>query len=316
MNNQQPTALIWSETFQAHETGAHPERPDRMAAVRDAIRSAGLLKSRDLIEPDAADESLVEDVHSREHIERVRDLAAQGGGWLDPDTVVSSRSFEVALLAVGAACQAVDIAVGERRPAFALVRPPGHHAEPSRGMGFCLFNNIAIAARHAMSAHDIERIAIVDWDVHHGNGTQAIFWRDPAVHFTSLHRYPFYPGTGAEIERGEDEGEGTTLNIPFPAGAGDGQYIQAFRETVIPAVQAYAPDLLMISAGFDAHVADPLGGMSVTTGAFGWMAKSVRDLARDACAGRLVLVLEGGYNLQALGESVVACIEALDRPDS
>lgn len=311
------TRLIWSEKFMDHDTGdGHPEHPDRADAVGHALRESGLAKRNDVIEPAPVELEAVLSVHTPRLVERITDLAGGSGGWLDPDTYVSPDSVEVALLASGAACQAVDIAVAQDARAFALGRPPGHHAEPGRAMGFCLFNNIAVAAEHARQAHGLERIAILDWDVHHGNGTQAAFWADPGVLFVSLHQYPFYPGSGAATERGEGAGEGYTVNIPLPAGCDDSVYARAFEEIVIPSIRAYRPELLMVSAGFDAHEDDPLAMMRVSTAGFTAMAGAARALAGELCDGRLVLVLEGGYNLEALGESVVATIQELDQANN
>jgi acetoin utilization deacetylase AcuC-like enzyme len=281
-----------------------------------ALRAAGMFDDRTVIAPQPATEEAIVGVHSAAVVRRVRETAAAGGAWLDPDTFVSTDSFDVGLLAVGGACAAVDAVMsGASRRAFALVRPPGHHAEPLRSMGFCLFNNVAIAARRAQIQYDIERVAIIDWDVHHGNGTQAIFWSDPSVLFISLHQYPFYPGTGSAAERGVGAGEGTTVNLPLPAGSGDEAYLQAFSSIVEPSVRAFAPDLVMVSAGFDAHADDPLAMMRMSTSGFVALARGVAKLADEVSEGRLVLVLEGGYNLSALGESVVAVLRELDGSD-
>lgn len=313
MNSGKPTALIWSKDFLLHDTGAHPERLERIVALERALEAAGMFDDRAVYAPELATVDALETVHSTTLIERIKHLAERGGGAIDPDTVVSPDSWEVALLAAGGAMQAVDLVQsGSEQRVFVLSRPPGHHAEPNRAMGFCLFNNIAIAARHALEQHGLERVAIVDWDVHHGNGTQAAFWEDPSVLFISLHQYPFYPGTGSVGERGAGRGEGFTLNLPMPAGCTDALYIQAFTELVVPALDAYQPELILVSAGFDAHQADPLGQMQVSTGCFGEMAMMVQEAADQCCEGRLVLILEGGYNLDALGASVVQVIETLD----
>lgn len=307
------TALIWSTAYQRHDTGSHPESPERIVALERALSAAGMFDDRVVRTPQPAPVEAVGAVHSPALIERIQQAAAHGGAWLDPDTFVSPDSYEVALLAAGGAMQAVDLVLdGDVRQVFSLARPPGHHSEPDRAMGFCLFNSVAIAARHAIEQHGLERVAIVDWDVHHGNGTQAIFWDDPSVLFVSLHQYPFYPGSGARHERGGGAGEGYTVNLPLPASCGDDVYGSAFQNFVEPAVRLFQPQLILVSAGFDAHRDDPLAHMLVSTEAFGEMARSVRRLAQESAEGRLVLILEGGYNLQALGASVVTVIDALD----
>jgi acetoin utilization deacetylase AcuC-like enzyme len=315
MEDDARTAIVWSDSYQDHETGSHPESPERIAAVGRALRSAGMFDDRTVLTPEPATTDAVLAVHAPHVVDLVQRAARQGGAWLDPDTYVSADSYDVALLAAGGACQAVDaVMTGAEQRAFAFVRPPGHHAEPDRAMGFCLFNNIAVAAEHALNAHGLERVAIVDWDVHHGNGTQAAFWRRPDVLFISLHQYPFYPGSGSVAERGAGPGEGYTINIPLPAGSDDAVYHAQMTEIVIPALQAFRPDLLLISAGFDAHTDDPLAMMRVTTDAFADWARLLKGAADDLCDGKLVLLLEGGYNLRALGESVVAVVRALDEP--
>ncbi len=313
MSNSEPTAIIWSDRYLDHDTGSHPESPERIAAIGRALRNAGMFDNRTVLSPEPAALDSILAVHAPHVVDLVQRAAHQGGAWLDADTYVSSESYDVALLAAGAACQAVDTVITGNAPrAFAFVRPPGHHAEPDRAMGFCLFNNIAIAAEHALNAHGLERVAIVDWDVHHGNGTQAAFWRRPDVLFISLHQYPFYPGSGSSAERGAGSGEGYTLNIPLPAGSTNEVYLSRMTDTVIPALHAFAPDLLLVSAGFDAHTDDPLAMMRVTTDAFADWASLLRDAAGEICNGRMALLLEGGYNLRALGESVVTVLRALD----
>ena len=308
------TTIVWSEAYLDHETESHPESPDRWVAIDRALRAAGLFDVLPLLTPSPATIEQVLAVHSSRLVERVRGLGERGGGWLDPDTWVSPLSWETALLAAGGACDAVDAVMEGRAPrAFSLARPPGHHAEPHRAMGFCLLNSVAIAARRAQAAHGIQRVAIVDWDVHHGNGTQAIFWEDPSVLFISLHQFPFYPGSGSRAETGGGEGTGTTINIPLPAGTGEDVYLAAMDDLVLPALRAFAPELILVSAGYDAHEDDPLAMMRLRTESFGLFAERLRDAAEELCGGKLVLVLEGGYNLNALGDSVVATIEALDR---
>lgn len=314
MNNAALTALIWSNDFQLHDTGNHPECPERIPALERALAGAGMFDDRNVHAPVAATVEQITAVHDPGMPERVERTAVNGGAWMDPDTYVSPDSYAIALLAAGAAVRAVDLVMsGEEQRVFSCARPPGHHAERNRTMGFCLFNNVAVAARHATEHHGLSRVAIVDWDVHHGNGTQAIFLDDPGVLFVSLHQHPHFPGGGLASERGTGRGEGYTVNVPLPAGSDESVYLQSFDEIVIPALEAYQPELLLISAGYDAHRADPLADMLLDTGSFGLMATRLNDVAGRWCEGRLVLVLEGGYNLQALGDSAVATIRALDR---
>jgi acetoin utilization deacetylase AcuC-like enzyme len=248
----------------------------------------------------------LEQVHDAAYLTAVERLAAAGGGHLDPDTAVNDVSFRAAALASGAAVAAVDAVVeGEVDRAFCGGRPPGHHAERARAMGFCLINHASVAAAHARRS-SAARVAILDWDAHHGNGTQAIFYDDPSVLYVSLHQWPFYPGTGAAAERGAGSGEGTTVNIPVPAGIGEADYLELFDDVALPAVRAFAPDLLIVSAGFDAHRDDPLCSLGLTGGAFGRMTESVADIGSGQ-----VFVLEGGYDLDALEESVLAVLTAV-----
>ena len=273
-----------------HPTGSHPERPERLAGVLEAFP--------DFVEARPATLSELELVHDADYIERVRSASERGEPvLLDPDTICTASSFEVARLAAGAAIQAVE------QSGFALVRPPGHHALRNRSMGFCLFNNIAVAARFAQQELGIDRLAILDWDVHHGNGTQDEFWDDEGVLFISIHQWPFYPGSG-----GPGEGNATTLNVPLAAGAGDDEYLERLEEVVEPAIRAFEPELLLVSAGFDAAAGDPIGGMSLSEAGF-------RELGRHASglAERLALVLEGGYDVESLPLLVGASLEGLSR---
>ena len=273
-----------------HPTGSHPERPERLAVLLEEVAP--------WVEPEPATRRDVERCHTADVVERVR--SAADPGWLDHDTMVSESSYEAALLAAGAAIEAA------RAGAFALVRPPGHHATPERSMGFCLFNNVAIAARHAQAELGAERVAILDWDVHHGNGTQDVFRDDGSVLFVSMHQWPFYPGTG-----GPDEQGATLVNVPLPAFSTDEDYLRAFDERVEPAVREFAPELLLVSAGFDAHEEDPIAEMLVTVAGF-------RELARrsGALAPRVAAVLEGGYNLQTLPALVRAVLEGLSENET
>ncbi len=302
--------IIWSDRFADHATGSHPERPERIQALKAALDAAGVFAANQTHDPTPASVEAIERIHAPQLIELVLQTAGSGGGWLDPDTYVSPASYEVALLAAGAVTQALEAALAGA-PAFAFVRPPGHHAEPRRAMGFCLFNSVAVAVEEIRARHGVERVAILDWDVHHGNGTQAAFWTDPDVLFVSLHQYPFYPGTGAAAETGAGAGEGATLNIPLAAGCDDAVYQRCMEEQALPAIADFAPELVVVSAGFDAHRDDPLANMQVSTEGFRWMAGAVAELALEHCDGRLALALEGGYNLQSLGASAVATIEEI-----
>jgi acetoin utilization deacetylase AcuC-like enzyme len=271
---------------------------------------SGLTREVKTVEAGVVDGDLLSAVHDRAYVARLDALARRGGGWLDPDTVVGAESMTAALHAAGAAQHAaVALCAGDAARAFVTVRPPGHHALPDRGMGFCLFNNAAVAAMAARRSGR-DRVMIVDWDVHHGNGTQTIFWQDPNVLVVSLHQEFWYPGTGALEERGEGAGEGFTLNIPLPAETGNSGYEDAFTEVVLPMVSAFGPDFMIVSAGYDAHFADPLGGMVLTARGFGRLTRMLDEAAR-ACDAPLLAVLEGGYDLDALGASVVATLEAL-----
>jgi acetoin utilization deacetylase AcuC-like enzyme len=321
--------LISSSRFANHLTPpGHPESPER-AEIFDGVAERARLRGVEVVEPREASEDTLLRIHARAHVDAI---AARSGkaSMLDPDTFTSPETATLAKLAAGAAIQAVDhcldsahaAGMGDSPPvgelgdsppprAVALVRPPGHHAEADRAMGFCFYNNIAVAAAHAR-AKGVGRVAIVDYDVHHGNGTQRSFYADRDVLFISTHQYPFYPGTGAATETGSGAGAGFTVNIPIQGGATDGDYQQVFDAIVTPALRAFGPDLVLVSAGFDAHERDPLGQMRVTTPGFTWMTATLRDLADDLCGGRLALVTEGGYDLRALAESLDAACAVLE----
>jgi acetoin utilization deacetylase AcuC-like enzyme len=290
----------------------HPERPARLEAVLEALRGSNLwdaLRRREEAPP--VDLDLLHAVHHPEYVAAVARLAREGGGFLDPDTFVSPHSHEAALVAAGGTVQALEAVVrGEAASAFALLRPPGHHALPDRGMGFCLFNNVALAAVAARDRWGRRRVLVLDWDVHHGNGTQDIFYSDPTVLYVSTHQENWYPGTGRWEEIGAGDGEGFTLNLPLPAETGDEGYRLVFEEVVIPLIDAYRPELILISAGYDAHFADRLSGMLVTAPGFRTMAELTMEAARRAQAG-VAAVLEGGYDLPGLATSVVATLEAM-----
>ncbi len=284
------------------------------------MQQVSLRTRTEAIEPYLIDLSLVETVHPAEYISRVRLACEERAGFIDtPECPLCDASFEIARLAAGGVVAAVDAVMEDRvQNAFCGVRPPGHHAERRRAMGFCYFNNIAIAAEYLRGHHGIERVAIVDWDVHHGNGTQHHFDRDPSVLYCSLHQDPrtLYPGTGFEWETGTDAGAGTTLNVPMAPGSGDDEYQWAFAERILPTVSEFRPGFILISAGFDGHRDDPLAHITLTTEAFGWMTRELAALAASLCEHRVVSVLEGGYNLEALADSVQAHVESFSAPVS
>ena len=310
------TALFRSLTFREHDTGDHPENAGRLVAIDTALERLDLLEGRPEIPFSAAPDDVLARVHDPRYIAGIREFSVQGGGWLDADTAVSSRSVDVAALAAGAGVAAVDAALdGRARRGFVLARPPGHHATPSRGMGFCLFNTVAVAAAHALD-HGLDRVLIVDWDVHHGNGTQDAFYETDQVLFCSIHQWPLYPGTGAASERGNGRGAGYTMNVPLPPGADDDAYTEVFDQVFLPAASAFRPQIVLISAGFDAHANDPLGSMQVTEQGFGDLARRVVRVAEDHADGRVVAFLEGGYDPAALAASVVATLAALDGDDA
>jgi len=298
--------LVSSPRFVDHVTPAgHPERPER-ADVLEAVAASFKEQGGQVLAPRAATDADLERVHTREHIDAI--VATRGKAtMIDADTFTSPDSDAIARLAAGAVLTGVDHALdgGRGARALVLVRPPGHHAEADRAMGFCLYNNVAVGAAYARS-RGLARVAIVDYDVHHGNGTQWIFYEDPAVLYVSSHQYPFYPGTGAASEKGRGAGLGFTLNVPLEAGEKDDEIERKYAEQVIPAVRAFKPDLLLVSAGFDAHVMDPLGQLRMTTAGFGRLTKMLVALADDVCEGKVVLVTEGGYDLKALSDCLKA----------
>jgi len=291
----------------------HPERPERLVAIDRALDACGELL-RPLEPREATDEELL-GAHDRAYLDAIGACAGTTCQ-LDPDTYCSPQSVATARLAAGSLVEAaLRVASGDATRAFAALRPPGHHAEQDAPMGFCLFNNVAIAARALLERTGIERIAIVDWDVHHGNGTQHAFEAERDVFFASLHQFPFYPGTGALDEQGQEKGLGATLNLPLPAGCGDAEYGLLFDTVLAPVLLAFKPEIILVSAGFDAHERDPLGGMNVTTRGFGLFAERLCAIADETCAGRIVLALEGGYDLEALGESVGEAVRVLARTE-
>ncbi len=305
--------FFYHPSFLQHDAGpAHPESPLRLQAICDHLRRAGLWGKLTHLEPTVAALQTLELVHPRAYIDAIQHACERGPTLLDPDTVASPGSWSAALRAAGAVSQAIDqLMTRNLEAAFCAVRPPGHHALADRAMGFCLFNNVAVGARYAQRRHHLSRILIVDWDVHHGNGTQAIFEEDSSVLYFSTHQYPFYPGTGSREARGRGQGEGFTINVPLAAGAGDAELLRAFREELRPKALQFKPDLVLISAGFDAHQDDPLAGLAVTEAGYAELTRIVLEIADTCCKGRIVSVLEGGYHLIALGRSVEAHLRAL-----
>src|SRR5436190_2565570 len=292
-----------------HETGAHPENKARIPAIENELERRGWLGWERREAPQVAMEQL-ERIHTPEHIERIRTMAAAGGGWFDADTVASEGSWEAALHSAGAACALVDaLMTGEAPTAFAGTRPPGHHCEAGRPMGFCLFNNVAVAAQHALDAHGVERVAVFDWDVHHGNGTNDIFHARRDVLYISIHQSPLYPGSGPLRDVGSGDGEGYTVNLPVPPGSGEPIWLSLVEHVVTPVLRSFEPDLILVSAGFDAHRADPLAQCMLATESFAKMATHVASTA-SSLGVPFGSVLDGGYDLDALAASVAATLEA------
>ncbi|WP_166821186.1 histone deacetylase family protein [Thalassoroseus pseudoceratinae] len=308
--------LFTDDFFLEHETGEHPERPARLSSITKKLTNEGLIErcERGKIRF-ATDEELLRN-HTESHLKTIADTARRTKGYLEADTPFSAKSADVARQAAGTAIEAVDAVFSDDcNRALALIRPPGHHARPSHVMGFCLYNNVAVAARHAIAKQEVERILIVDWDVHHGNGTQDSFYHKEQVTFFSAHRSPFYPGTGAADETGSGPGLGHTLNLPLRFGISRKEYCEAFANSLADAVRKSRPQLILLSAGFDAHAADPIGSLSLEAEDFGTLTQMLTDVADSECEGRLVSLLEGGYNLDALAESVACHLGTLlDEP--
>jgi acetoin utilization deacetylase AcuC-like enzyme len=299
-----PTGFVYSDDYLKHETGAHPERAARLTAIVEYLQTTGIWKELTHVPPRPATVEEVTAVHDPDYVRQVEQIARRGGGMLDWDTVLSADSYEVARLAAGGGLAAVEaVLTGQVRNVFVAARPPGHHARPRRGMGFCLFNNVAIAARYALR-QGLKRVFIFDWDVHHGNGTQEAFYSDGRVFFFSIHQRYWYPGTGWEDETGAGAGAGLIRNVPLPPGCGDAEYESLFTEEVGPLLRSFEPELVLVSAGQDVHVREPYGAMRVTSAGLGRLAAEVCAAAAAVCAGRVVAVLEGGYDLTALSESV------------
>jgi acetoin utilization deacetylase AcuC-like enzyme len=312
-------SIIKDDRYLEHIAGpGHPESPNRLRVIHELIENE--FRGLPLVEPRFAAEDEIALVHDPLHIQTVDATKGKSYSQLDPDTGLCARSCEIARLAVGGLLQAVDVLLTPhselRAPdsIFAFVRPPGHHAEPDRAMGFCLFNNIAVAAAYAKKKYGLNRILIVDWDLHHGNGTQRAFYDDPSVLFFSSHQFPYYPGSGDFDQAGSGAGEGFTVNAPFPTGFGDAEYACVYDTILKPIALEYKPELVLVSAGFDPYIRDPLGGMQVTGEGFGALASIVRDIAEATCGGRVLITLEGGYNPDGLREGVRSVLQAFTGP--
>ena len=308
------TAFLTHPIFLKHQTGwNHPEQRRRLAAITDRLKHDGLWEPLAHPTPEPASLAQITAIHDPVYVERLRH-SCKAGGLFEPDevTVGSPGTYDAAVMSAGAVLTAVDaVMAGPVSNAFCAVRPPGHHAERDRAMGFCFFNNVAIAARHLQTRHGLKRIAIVDWDVHHGNGTQQAFYSDPSVFYFSIHQWPLYPGSGRAADAGADAGVGTTLNVPLAMGSGDADYRRVFEQELKPALGRFKPEFILISAGFDGHRDDALAGMALTENGYADLTRRVMQMAGEHCGGRLVSVLEGGYNLPALAASVAAHIRVL-----
>ncbi len=306
------TGYLYSPVFLEHAEEGHPESPERLEEIMRVLKETGVLARLKAIEPIPATDAQILAVHSAAHLERVKQLVARGGGHFDADTYANSRSLDAARLAAGALVRAVDAVItGEVDNAFALVRPPGHHATHTRAMGFCIFNNIAIGAQHALDAHKRERVLIVDYDVHHGNGTQDIFYHTSRVMYFSTHQYPHYPGTGNWDEIGADDGAGFTVNVPLAPYVGDAGYQRIFDDLLYPLAERYRPQFVLVSVGFDAHWRDPLAMEGLSLAGYTSLARTVIEIAREMCDGRIVFALEGGYDLDVVANGVASTFRAL-----
>ena len=299
------TGIVKDYRYLNHETSSfHPESPKRLEAIYKMLEGADMKGKFTSIEPRLAEKSEIEMIHTRSYIREVADTAGASHCYLDPDTETSPESYDIARLAIGGFCNAIDAVVeGRMKNSFAFVRPPGHHAEADRAAGFCLFNNVAIGAMHAISKHKMERVLVIDWDLHHGNGTQHSFYDDPRVIYFSTHQYPYYPGTGSLQEIGRGKGLGYTINVPLRTGPGDNEFVKIFNQILKPVALEYKPELVLLSAGFDIYFQDPLGGMKVTPKGFACLARVLLDIAEACCGGKFAVTLEGGYHIGGLTSS-------------
>ncbi len=306
------TGYVYHPVYLEHNQPGHPENARRLERIMAILRETGVLERLTPIEARPATEEELARVHTPGYIAQVRRVAEGGGGHLDADTYMNARSYDAAVMAAGGLLALLEAGVeGRVCNGFALVRPPGHHALPDRGMGFCLFNNVAVAARHAQTLPGIRRVFIADIDVHHGNGTQAVFEADPTVFYFSTHEYPYYPGTGHWSEAGVGEGEGSVLNVPLPAGVGDEGYLRVYEELVWPLARRFRPDLILVSAGYDSHWQDPLAMMQLSLTGYARIARELVAMAGELCGGRIVFTLEGGYHLDVLAHGVLNAFYAL-----
>jgi acetoin utilization deacetylase AcuC-like enzyme len=312
------TGLIQDDIYLEHITSDyHPERPERLRAVYAVLEDQELQENTVRLEPREATAEEIQWIHTESYYQSIESTRDCGHLQLDPDTHVSSQSYRAAKLAAGGLCVLVEaVCSGDPRNGFALVRPPGHHAEASRGMGFCIYNNVAIAARYAQHRNLAEKVLIVDWDLHHGNGTQHAFESDPTILYFSSHQFPYYPGTGRPDEVGKGKGEGYTVNVPLPGGQGDGDFVRIYEEVLEPIARQFQPDLVLVSAGFDTYFQDPLGGMGVTEEGYAEITRLLMRIADSCCQGRIVLTLEGGYDLKGLAGSVKRVIQVLQGTES
>ena len=300
------TAYVYDPIYLKHDLPSHPENARRLKHILSRMETEGLPAQLQRVEPRPATSEELQQVHTPAHIERVQHVSEGGGGHLDPDTYVGLYSFEAALMAAGGLIRLVEAVIaGEVANGFALVRPPGHHATATRAMGFCLFNNVAIAARTALTEESVKRVLIADFDVHHGNGTQDAFADDPTVFYFSTHQYPYYPGTGHWSEAGTGDGTGSVLNVPLPAGVGDAGYARIFSELAWPLAERFRPDVILVSAGYDGHWNDPLAQMSLSLRGYARLQQELVRMAEQLCGGRIVFTLEGGYQLDVLACGVL-----------
>lgn len=311
------TGLIYDTVFLKHDQSGHPESAKRLMSILTLLEEKQLIKKLTLVNSRKAEVEELSICHTKEYVQYVKDFCENGGGYLDPDTYANKESFLAAATAVGSTIDLTkEVIDGTLKNGFALLRPPGHHALANRAMGFCLFGNIAIASKAALLQPGINKVAIVDFDVHHGNGTQALIGDDPNILFISTHQYPFYPGSGSIREIGTGDAEGTVINIPLQAGAGDKAFKTVFDEIVIPSLQIFHPDLILVSAGYDAHWDDPLANLNLSLAGYDWITKQLINSAKQLCEGKIIFFLEGGYNLDVLGFGVTNAINRLSGVDS